>query len=291
MTGSSFASGKGGCNLLPECLRPFRTITFTIYIFISLTHLSHNMKRFYGSAVFEGEEVTNLTFTKLQDIRGEEARRVEYHQREFQMQIDELKFWRAEELASIKTNAYNQIDTQYRDIAQHYSEIAQVKSNADYAIAAVRAQAFLKLHTKLTSEENAAIASIQSNAANLIQRQNQLIAQCFREIAWIRFNQIRLTANVHRDYATEYNIRLTRRDKDITWSHSDASDKIAAVLAKRYNLPVFMLRCAKGPCEFCRAKYGTTGTREELEKIHCIPPFHDDCRCWLEAVGYVVMTR
>jgi hypothetical protein len=51
------------------------------------------------------------------------------------------------------------------------------------------------------------------------------------------------------------------------------------------------MRCAKGPCDFCRAKYGTTGTRAELEKLKSIPPFHDDCRCWLEEVGYVVMSH
>lgn len=249
------------------------------------------MKRFYGSAVFEGEEVADSAFTQLQNIRGEETRRVEAAEYEFKMQYDELVFWRADELVTIDTNAYNQIDTQNRLIAQYHREIAQIKTNAYYAIGVVQAQALLKFHVKLTSEENAAVASIKSNASVQIQNKNTLIHQCHRQIAQIRSEWVRLIAQVHRDFAIEHNIRLTRRDKDIAWAHSDAADKITAVIARRYYVPVFMMRCAKGPCEFCRAKYGVTGTRDELEKLECIPPFHDDCRCWLEEVGYVVMTR
>ena len=249
------------------------------------------MKRFYGSSIFEGEEVADSAYTELQNVRGEEQRRIEYYETEFRMQIDELNYWQADELAAIDTNAYNQINAQNRLIAQHRREIAQITSNAYYAIAAVRAQSFLKLHIKLTREENAAIAIIKANAASLIRDQNNYIAQCHRDIAHIKAERIRLIAQVHRDYAIEYNIRLTRRDKDIAWAHSDAADKIVAVIARRYYVPVFMMRCAKGPCDFCRAKYGTTGTHDELVKLKCIPPFHDDCRCWLEEVGYVVMSH
>ena len=249
------------------------------------------MKRFYGSAVFEGEEVADSAYTELQDIRGEEQRRIESYKTEFRMQIDELNYWKAEELLSIDNSAYNQINAQNLLIMQHQREIAQITSNVNFAIAAIQAQSFLVFHIKLTREENAAIAVIKANAATLIQDQNNSIARCHRDIAQIKSDRIRLIAQVHRDYAIEYNIRLTRRDKDIAWAHSDATDKIAAVIARRYYVPVFMLRCAKGPCEFCRAKYGTTGTRNELEKLACIPPFHDDCRCWLEEVGYVVMSH
>lgn len=249
------------------------------------------MKRFYGSAVFEGEEVADSAYRVLQDIRSEEQRRVEYYETEFRMQIDELDHWRSDALATIVNNTYNQINNQYAQINLYHREISQIQLAANAASAAVQAQSFLKLHVKLTSEENNAIAVIRASASAQIQFKNQQIAQCYREITWIKFERIRLIAQVHRDYAIEYNIRLTRRERDIAWAHSDATSKIAAVIARRYYLPVFMLRCAKGPCEFCRAKYGTTGTRDELEKLKCIPPFHDDCRCWLEEVGYVVMTR
>lgn len=249
------------------------------------------MKRFYGSAVFEGEEVADSAFTELQDIRGEEERRIASYHTEFQMQIEELNYWRVEELSAIDHNAYNSIAHQYTLINHYYQAIAQIQLNANSAIAVVQTQSLLKLHVKLTREENDATAEIRAIASSQIRLKNEQIARCYREIAWIESERSRLIAKIHRDYAIEYNIRLTRRDKDIAWAHSDATDKIAAVIARRYYVPVFMLRCAKGPCEFCRAKYGTTGTLAELEKLFCIPPFHDDCRCWLEEVGYVVMTR
>lgn len=249
------------------------------------------MKRFYGSAVFEGEEVVDSAYTKLQDIRSEEQRRIDAYKTEFRMQIDELNYWRTNELASIDNNAYNQINKQNSLINQYHHEIARIRAKANAEIAAIQAQSFLELHVELTGAENAARARIEAAASSHIQWKNQQIAQCYREIAWIKSERLRLIAQVHRDYAIEYNIRLTCRDKDIAWAHSDATANIAAVIARRYYVPVFMLRCAKGPCDFCRAKYGTTGTRDELEKLSCIPPFHDDCRCWLEEVGYVVMTH
>lgn len=249
------------------------------------------MKRFYGSAIFEDEEVADSSYTELQNIRGEEARRIEYYEREFKMQIDELNYWRTDEINTINSNAYSQINEQYSLIAQYQQQIAQITSSSYYQIAAVKAQSFLKLHLKLTHEENAEISGIEASASTQIAQLNAAISHCYREIGQIKFDRTRLIAQVHADYAIEYNIQLTRKQKDIAWAHSDATARIAAVIARRYYVPVFMLRCAKGPCEFCRAKYGTTGTRDELEKLACIPPFHDDCRCWLEKVGYVVMTH
>lgn len=249
------------------------------------------MKRFYGSAIFEGEEVADSAHIELHDIRAEEQRRIESYKREFQMQIDELNYWKADELVSIDNTAYNQINKQNALINQYYQEIAQIQLNINSAIAAIQMQSFLKFHAKLTHEENDAIATINASASSQIQLKKQQITRCYREIAWIKSERVRLIAQVHRDYAIEYNIRSIRRDKNIAWARSDATAKIAAVIARRYSVPVFMMRCAKGPCEFCRAKYGTTGTRNELEKLESIPPFHDDCRCWLEEVGYVVMTH
>jgi len=249
------------------------------------------MKRFYGTAVFEGEEVADSAFTRLQDIRAEEVRRVEYHNREFQMQIEELNIWRINELASINLDAHTQINEQTQQINQCNQRIIQIKSSLAISIAAIQAKSFLQFRIRQTQAENDAIASITAIASSQINEQKASIRRCHHEISRIDADRHRAIANVHRNYAIEYNIRLRRRDKDIAWSHAEATDKIAAVLAKRYYLPVFMMRCAKGPCEYCRAKYGTTGTYDELDKLDCVPPFHDDCRCWLEEVGYVVMSR
>ena len=249
------------------------------------------MKRFYGSAVFEGEEVADSAYTLLQDIRAEEVRRVEYHKREFQMQIDELKFWRQDEIATINSDAYRRINEQYARINACYNKINQINVALPALITATQAQFFLLFHARGTQAENDAIAAITAHAASQVNEQRAIISNCYYEISHIRSEQNRAIAIVHQQYAIEYNIRLTRRDKDIAWSHADATDKISTVIANRYYLPVFMLRCAKGPCEYCRAKYGTTGTHDELVKLDSVPPFHDDCRCWLEEIGYVVMTR
>lgn len=249
------------------------------------------MKRFYGSSVFEGEEVADSAYIKLQDIRAEEERRVEYHNREFKMQIEELNRWRSNEIAAIHSDASRRINDQYNQINQHYQNINTITSNMYFEIAAIAADFFLQIHVHGTIAENAEIARITADATSRIRDQYAQIHQCYYEISYIHSVAQRAIAKVHADCAIEYNIRLTRRDKDIAWTHADATDQIAAVFARRYNLPVVMLRCAKGPCEYCRAKYGTTGTHKELEKLDCIPPFHDDCRCWLEEVGYVVMSR
>lgn len=249
------------------------------------------MKRFYGSAVFEGEEVADSAYTELQDIRTEEERLVAAAKAEFQTQYDMLKAWRVSELSAIDINASNQINDLRVFIALCYRQISQIKTDADSAVATVQEQMFLKFGVKFTSEENSEVASIRSDASHQIAEQNALIIRSNHRIVQIQWDRMRLIASVHAHFASEYNALLAKREQDIALAHSEASDQIAAVIARRYYVPVFMLRCAKGPCEFCRAKYGTTGTHEELEKLFCIPPFHDNCRCWLEEVGYVVMSR
>ena len=249
------------------------------------------MKRFYGSAVFEDEEVSDSAYTKLIEIRAEEVRRIEYHNREFQMQIDELNSWLNNEINTIHSNANRQINEQYRLINSAYNKINQLNVALPALIIAIQAQFFLLLRVRGSKEENNAVANVRAVTSSQINAQQQIIRNCYYEISHINAERSYAIAQAHRTYNIEYNIRLTRRDKDIAWSHADATDQIAAVIANRYYLPVFMLRCAKGPCEYCRAKYGTTGTQDELDKLDCIPPFHDDCRCWLEEVGYVVMSR
>lgn len=228
------------------------------------------MKRFYGSAIFEGEEVADSAFTQLLDIRALEERRVEYHNREFRMQIDELNRWRYNELAAIESKTAQLLNEQYHLISSAYHEIDRIRMQAGSAIADIPAN---------------------DEAAIQIEEQQRLISSYYNEISRINSDRARAIATVHRDYDIEYNIRLRRRDKDIAWTHAEATNDIAAVLARRYYLPVFMVRCAKDPCEYCRAKYGTTGTYDQLDMVDCIPPFHNDCRCWLEEVGYTVMTR
>lgn len=248
------------------------------------------MKRYYGSAVFESEEVADFDHTRLIDIRGEEQRRVESHEREFKMQIDELNYWRKDELTTIALRTSRSVNDQKELIYRCRQNIANIEANANAAIATARAFYFSKFEVHGSKEELAEVARITANANIQTTIQKNTIRSCNYEILRLRHEAIRAVAQVHTDYKIEYNIRTARRDKDIAWSHDDAAKRITAILAARYNLPVYMLRCAIGPCDFCREKYGTTGTLEELRKLKCIPPFHEDCRCWLEEVGYVVMS-
>ena len=239
------------------------------------------MKRFYGSAIFEGVEVTDSALTQLQNIRNVEARRVEYYQTEFKMQIDELESWRTDEISSINSKAARQTKEQYAQLDYCYKEISRIKNQLSNDIqAALNAQA-----------DNDEIARLEAEVAHLIYNLEENIYWAHRRIHQIKIDAHYAILAVEDAYRIEYNIRLTRMEKDIAWSHSDATAKIESIFSRLYKEPVFMLRNAKGPCEFCRAKYGTTGTRAQLEKIHCIPPFHDDCRCWIEEVGYVIRSR
>jgi hypothetical protein len=248
------------------------------------------MKRYYGSAVFEGEEVADSDLIILQDIRSLEARRVAAHEWEFKMQIDELNYWLDDELAIIKSNATRQINAEYNFMYQCYNKINQLHYYAQAAIYAVKMQMFLQFHTHGTSAENAAIALIRADVESRIAELYARIRRAYSNIASIQSNRQRAIARAHADYRIEYYIRLDRRNKDIAWTHSEATRAINNILSRRYNLPVFMLRCAKGACDFCLEKSATIGTESELVKIRCIPPFHKHCRCLLEEVGYVVMS-
>lgn len=249
------------------------------------------MKRFYGSAVFEGEEVTDAAFTQLLDIRSEEVRRIEAYEYEFKLQYEEAVRWRHEELAIIESNASRQINQQYAQINRAYYTIAQINRELQFTITAIRANFFLLLNLRSSRAEQDAIAAAEAVASSAIHEQYRIIHYSHSAIAQIQSERINLIRIVERDFEIEINTRRARMEKDIAWAHSDATERINAIIARHYKEPVHMLRCAKGPCEFCRAKYGTTGTHAQLEKIKCIPPFHDDCRCWLEKVGYTVMLR
>ncbi|MEA1957614.1 MAG: hypothetical protein U9N01_04585 [Euryarchaeota archaeon] len=249
------------------------------------------MRRFFGSAIFEGEEVADSAHTQLLHIREVEANRVEHHEREFKMQIDELNFWRKDELARIDSEAERAINEQERNIAYANAEISRINASTAYAISNLSRELILDLKPQSIKNNQNELARISQQRDSDINHQKSVIRSCQFKIRSIQIYQSNRISETHRAYDTEYNIRLTRRDTDIAWSHEEATREIKAILALRYTLPVLMLRCARGPCEYCRAKYGTIGTMAQLEKISCIPPFHDDCRCWLEKVGYVIMSR
>lgn len=242
------------------------------------------MKRFYGAAVFEGEEVSDYLYPILQNIRAEETRGVELAEREVQKQCAKLALWRKEELARIDSEAERDTNEQERIIAAAHAEIVRIEVNAQNLIRNIHQDFSLAANIKKKE-----VLRITQEAEAATHHQENSIYSAQRELSMIRTKRSSSIAITHETYITEYNIRVDRRDKAITMIHEEAAYIIRSIIALRYYLPVYMMRCAKGPCEFCRAKYGTTGTLAQLENSHCVPPFHDDCRCWLEIVGYVVM--
>ncbi len=65
--------------------------------------------------------------------------------------------------------------------------------------------------------------------------------------------------------------------------------EIDTILSAVEIVPVYEVRGEKTACEICDPKIGGIGTIEMLEARDCIPPFHDNCKCWLEEIGYCIL--
>ncbi|AJP62069.1 hypothetical protein [ANMV-1 virus] len=163
------------------------------------------MKRYYGSAVFEGKEVTDRDFDKL----------------------TKLRVYEADQIASTFHEFLNKERHIIRSITQE-------------------------------------VESVQREGSSL--------------------------GSTIRQYRSDQEHNLNWLADELDSVQQEVASGISRTIAASYTLPVYMLRCAKGACELCRAKYGTIGTYRELMRQDCIPPFHDSCRCWLEEIGYVVMS-
>lgn len=120
--------------------------------------------------------------------------------------------------------------------------------------------------------------------------QHEVADSDYNALTRIRIEEANSIVATKNEFERQYKQLVKWKEDQIDSIHAHALSEINYILSAVYTLPVYMLRCAKGPCEYCRAKYGTIGTYAELERLDCIPPFHEDCRCWLEQVGYVVMS-
>jgi len=68
-----------------------------------------------------------------------------------------------------------------------------------------------------------------------------------------------------------------------------AQAEIDRVLGGVMRTSVYEVRGAKDPCELCLEKIGEIGAMDMLEEKDCVPPFHRDCRCYLEEIGYCIL--
>ena len=189
------------------------------------------MTRFYGSAVFEGKEVSDVDYSELQDIRETESSAIRSHEFEFKLQIDMLNNeWIPEE---------------------------QEEANA--------------------------------KTSSRIAEQEEIIARCYTNIDMIYQEHNEAIEEIHRLAQIEYEIRFDLMNHSIALSRRVATDDLNLIYNGRIFEPVYEVQGEKTACELCNSKIGEIGTMDMLEARDCVPPFHDNCKCWLEEIGYCVL--
>ena len=75
----------------------------------------------------------------------------------------------------------------------------------------------------------------------------------------------------------------------ITEIREMAQAEIDEIIGGRIIEPVYQVKGERTACELCNTKTGEIGTLEMLEARDCVPPFHENCKCWLEEIGYCVL--
>ena len=78
-------------------------------------------------------------------------------------------------------------------------------------------------------------------------------------------------------------------EHSIALSHRVATGDITSIYNGIEIVAVYEVRGEKTACEICKAKIGTIGTMEYLQEGDYVPPFHENCKCWLEEIGYCVL--
>jgi hypothetical protein len=213
------------------------------------------MKRFHGSAIFEGTEVSNSDFELLTELR--------------QLEQDEIDF--------ILSDFADDLDALQDDLDDDCSDIV------DWTTAEIH-----YLNIQLRED----IADVRDNAPFSAQESliDQLVAQFEREEAEY-LEEMDDDLDWYYDQFDDEVYDLEKwRDNKIDDIREQVSEEINGILAAIYFLPVYMLVNKPGACDVCAAKDRTTGTIAMLRKRNCVPLIHINCRCTLVPVGYIVMS-
>lgn len=236
------------------------------------------MLRFHGT--FEGKKVTAKEYRELENIRLEEADLVEYYKTEFEMEIEDLEYWRENEIDTLECDAADEIYSKERAIDTAYYKIEDIRQRLIESLHIID-----QYFPNPSAEKDYQIDFVNSLAQEQIDEQYDIIDSCCDIIQGITDQLWDDIDNIEDEFDSEYAYLLEQRDKDIARAHTDATELIEEILSRFYEAePILVVRCAYNPCDFCAAKYGTTGTYAQLQALHCIPPFHKDCRCWLAVV-------
>lgn len=131
-------------------------------------------------------------------------------------------------------------------------------------------------------------AEANEKTSGRIKEQEEIIAQCYVNIDTIHKEHDEAIAEIYRLAQVEYDIRFELMEGSIALSRRVATDDMNSIYNGRVFEPVYEVQGESTACEICRAKIGTIGTMAMLEAQDCVPPFHDNCKCWLEEIGYCV---
>ena len=214
------------------------------------------MKRFHGSAIFEGTEVSDSDLISLTYLREFEQEEIDSAISDFDYELDILQ----DELDDDRSDAADGAISQIQDLRQQLRE----------DIAVIEA------------------LPIPYSAQQVMI--DQLATQCDRDEAecWEEMDD-ELDGRYEQYYDDVYDLERWR-DNNIDTIHDQYRSEINAILSAIYFLPVYMLVNQPGACDVCAAKDRTTGTIAMLRKRNCVPLIHINCRCILVPVGYIVMS-
>lgn len=216
------------------------------------------MKRYLGSAVFEGVEVADSDFEDLASLREEEASDVEdaiwSYESDLEYLIDET-----------------QDDIEYL-AEQRDEELYSRKDEYAYEIALLTAYYAPSFTPTYYVEVSFATSDYYADCADINEDFND------------EYDYIISESEDDQD-----SLWLSR-DWAINYAHDSATSQINAIINARYFLPVYMINNKSGACAACVELNKTVGTLSVLIEKRLIPPFHYHCRCFLSYAGYVVMS-
>ena len=79
------------------------------------------------------------------------------------------------------------------------------------------------------------------------------------------------------------------RDDSITWIRENTQATVDSIIGAVRIESVYEVCGEATACKLCKTKIGEIGTMDMLAAKDCVPPFHANCKCWLEEIGYCVL--
>lgn len=141
------------------------------------------MTRLFGTAVFEGVEVSDEDYSELQHIRTIESNRIDAHKIEFEMQIAFLNNeWIPEETEEANTKTSSRIREQEEIIAQCYANINTIYEEHNEAIAEIYRLAQIEYDIRLARKETDIAWSRQTASDEIESVYGQIIIEPVYEV-------------------------------------------------------------------------------------------------------------